>query len=243
MAQAERNGDDESGSLRTCIVTRVRRPPEEMLRFVLDPQGSITPDLARKLPGRGVWVSAHRSAVEAAARKGAFARAFRRPVTVPANLAELIETLMLREIRQSLAIANKAGLVLAGAFQVETALAKSPLALLIQARDGSAQELAKMRRLFFRWPEAAQAPVVDFLDGDQIGLALGRTNVIHAALRPGTAGAAFAARCARLAAFLADQPAAAAGPGEEITDRSRSESAGEIGPDGQNDGRGAGSGT
>jgi len=216
LAKAGEQLDGESGSLRTCIVTRTRHEPDDMIRFVLDPAGSVIPDIKRKLPGRGVWTLARRAAVEEAVRKKAFARSFRQPVETPADLAGLVEQLLLRDALQSLAMANKAGLAVAGAFQVQEALSTGPVEVLLQAGDGSPSGLAKMRQAARRGAEgpdpgpqsaneaAAKPLIVDFLNSDQIGLALGRTNVIHAALKPGAASNAFAARFRRLASFRSE---------------------------------------
>ena len=81
---------------RTCIVTRRQAAPDELIRFVLDPDGTVVADLRRKLPGRGCWVTAERRHVEAAAGKGAFTRAFRRQVAVPADLGGLVDGLLAR---------------------------------------------------------------------------------------------------------------------------------------------------
>lgn len=214
MAKTGEQLDEESGSLRTCIVTRARHSPDSMIRFVLDPSGAVVPDIKRKLPGRGVWTLASSSVVDEAVRKKAFSRAFRQPVETPADLSAMVDQQLLRDALQSLAMANKAGLAVAGAFQVQEALATSPVAVLFQASDGSAGGLSKMRQAARRGgggdgPEPgetvpAKPLIVDFLNSDQIGLALGRTNVIHAALKPGPASNAFAARCRRLASFRSE---------------------------------------
>lgn len=211
---ARQQHDEESGSTRTCIVMRAPLPREQLIRFVLDPEGRVTPDIRAKLPGRGVWVSASKDLVAQAVRKGAFARGFKKPVVVSPDLAEEVEALLLQDARQSLALANKAGLAMAGAFQVETALAKGQVAVLLHASDGSQAEAGKMRQALRRMPKGQargeergepsgeNAILIDFLSSGQIGLALGRTNVIHAALKPGAASEAFARRCARLQIYL-----------------------------------------
>ncbi len=208
--RSEAHSELRDGSARTCVVSRARHDPDDLIRFVLDPDGRVTPDMRRRLPGRGVWVRADRASVALAVRKGAFARAFRQQVVVGEDLPTVVETLLLHSVRQALAIANKAGLALAGAFQVEGAIAKGKAAVLLQASDGSPAELGKMRQAFLRSTAGSQAPIVDFLDSVQIGLALGRTSVIHAALKPGAASAAFAARCQRLSIYRTGIAAAAA---------------------------------
>jgi predicted RNA-binding protein YlxR (DUF448 family) len=215
-------GDDET-SQRTCIVTRARLAPEALLRFVLGPSNEVVPDLRRKLPGRGVWVQATRDAVAEAVRRKAFARGFKAPANAPADLAEQVDALMERDALQSLAMANKAGLALAGAFKVETEIASARPAALIEASDGSPDGARKIAAaLMRRWgEEAAGTPRVELFASSQLDLALGRTNVIHAALRRGAASDAFLARCRRLAAYRAGGMAEA--PADDSADWSQDE--------------------
>jgi predicted RNA-binding protein YlxR (DUF448 family) len=208
MAEARKlmqdEGEDE-GSLRTCVVTRARLAPDELLRFVLSPEGVVTPDLRRKLPGRGVWVETSRDAVVEAIRRKAFTRGFKAPANAPADLPDLVEALLVKDVLQSLAMANKAGQVFAGAFKVEAEIAEKAPAALIEASDGSRDGARKIANaLMRRWPdEAAKTPRIEFFDSSQLDLALGRANVIHAALRKGAASEAFLARCRRLARYRA----------------------------------------
>ncbi len=208
MAEARKlmqdEGEDE-GSLRTCVVTRARLAPDELLRFVLAPEGVVTPDLRRKLPGRGVWVETSRDAVAEAIRRKAFTRGFKAPANASADLPELVEALLTKDVLQSLAMANKAGQVFAGAFKVEAEIAEKAPAALIEASDGSRDGARKIANaLMRRWPdEAAKTPRIEFFDSSQLDLALGRANVIHAALRKGAASEAFLARCRRLARYRA----------------------------------------
>jgi len=111
--------DEERGPVRTCIVTRAERPPEEMIRFVLAPDGTVTPDLRRRLPGRGVWTTATADVVAQAARRKAFDRGFRGKAIVPNDLPARIDRLMEVDCLQSLSLANKAGLVTTGFAKVE----------------------------------------------------------------------------------------------------------------------------
>ena len=115
--------DDETGSERTCIVTRKRSSPETMLRFVRAPDGAVVPDLKRKLPGRGVWLTPNRAIVEAAVKKKVFSRAFKTEAKPSADLAELVDGLLERLARESFSLANTAGQIVAGFGKVEEALA------------------------------------------------------------------------------------------------------------------------
>lgn len=207
-----RRGEDPEGSERTCLVTRAKLPPEALLRFALAPDGTVTPDLRRKLPGRGAWVQASRDAVAEAVRRKAFARGFKAPAQAGADLPDLVDALLTKDALQSLAMANKAGLVFAGAFKVETEIAQRAPAALIEAREAGADGVRKIAAaLLRRWgDEAAATPRVELFDSSQLDLALGRTNVIHAALRKGAASDAFLARCRRLARYRAGGLAEAA---------------------------------
>lgn len=193
----------EAGSLRTCIVTREEHVPDEMIRFVLAPDGTVTPDLRRRLPGRGVWVEARAATVAAAVKKKAFDRAFRSQTQTPADLEARIAALMEADCAQALALANKAGLVTTGFAKVEGQIEAGEIAVLLHASDGGADGKRKLgQALRRRFGEAAPAEMEPF-DSRQMDLALGRTNVIHAALRSGPASAALTAKCKRLLGYRA----------------------------------------
>ena len=181
-----RRDSDESGSERTCVVTGTKDAPEAMLRFALCPDGSVVPDIRRKLPGRGVWTRLSFATVSRAAAKQAFSRAFRAKAEAPASLAETVDELLERDALQFLSIVNKAGLVVAGAFKVESA---------IEAGRGRGADPGERRRSR-RGGEARPAPCargsargletiarVNLFTSRQLDLALGRANVIHAALK------------------------------------------------------------
>ncbi|PSC04867.1 RNA-binding protein [Alsobacter soli] len=201
-SQAEQEGPE-----RTCVATRTVRPPDELIRFVVGPDDQLVPDLKRKLPGRGVWVTASRQAVEEAARKKAFARSLKASVKVPATLADDIERLLERDARDSLSMANKAGQVVAGFSKVEAAIAQG-VAGILQATDAAADGVRKIgQALRRRYGERADAiPVVAALDSSELGLALGRSHVIHAALLEGPAARACLARCRALERYRAGLP-------------------------------------
>ena len=110
----ERQSEAGSDSLRLCAVSRAQRPPEELIRFVLAPDGSIVPDLARRLPGRGVWVAATRDTVAAAVRQKAFAKSLKQQVSMPDDLPGLVERLLVKRVGEALSLTNKAGLLVAG---------------------------------------------------------------------------------------------------------------------------------
>jgi predicted RNA-binding protein YlxR (DUF448 family) len=197
-----------------CAVTRKVRPVDELIRFVVSPSGEAVADLKRKLPGRGMWVSASHTAVAEAGRRNLFARGFRRNVQVSPNLAQDIEALLVRGAVEALAMAAKAGQVVAGFTRVEAALgqhrAQGPKILaLIHASDGAADGIRKLNAHIAQTAgtgaESREFPVVKVLTSAQLDLALGRSNVIHAALLAGPAGKTFLSRCQILVQYrLAD---------------------------------------
>ena len=201
--------DHDGGSERTCIATGAKGSPEAMLRFALAPDGSVVPDIRRKLPGRGVWTSLSADAVRRAAAKGAFARAFRMRADARPDLADAVDALLERDALQALSMAMKAGLVVAGAFKVDSAIEEGRVAALIQASDGAADGAAKREQVLnSRLGEAAGAVGrINLFSSSQLDLALGKANVIHAALKSGAATSAFLARAERLRRFRASADA------------------------------------
>lgn len=196
MARNAYATDDEQGPARTCVATRVVRPVEELIRFVAAPDGSVAPDLQRRLPGRGVWVTARRAAVEEAVRRKAFARGLKAPVRAAPDLADLVDALLAKAAREGLSLANKAGLVISGFAKVEAALARDTIAALVHASDAAPDGVRKLRQALKRryGTDTSAPPVVSALDSSQLDLALGRSHVIHAALLDGPAGRAALAR-------------------------------------------------
>ena len=201
---AKRDPNEESGPERTCAVTGFKGPPEAMLRFALSADGVVTPDLRRRLPGRGAWVRLNAATVRQAAAKQAFARAFRAPAKAAPDLAEEVDRLLEADALQFLSLVNKAGQATTGAAKVEAAIAEGKVVALIHASDGGADGTDKLDRLFRRRNGAAAPPSINIFASRQLDLALGRTNVIHAALIAGAASAAFLAKAERLKQFRAD---------------------------------------
>ena len=190
--------DDEDGPERTCIVTRRKASPDVMIRFVVGPDSAIVPDLRRKLPGRGVWVSAEVAVVEKAIKAQAFARGFKAKVKAEPRLAAEVGDLLERDALQSLAMANKAGLVITGFAKVESALSARGVVALLHASDGGEDGVRKLEGAARRGRDGEDHVVsIKVFTSQQLDLALGRTNVIHAALAEGPAGDAFLTRCRR----------------------------------------------
>jgi len=202
--------EDETGSERTCIVTRKRAAPETMLRFVRSPDGVVVPDLKRKLPGRGVWVTPNRTIVETAVKKKAFARAFKMEAQTPPTLAADVEALLVRSARESFSLANKAGQVVAGFGKVEEALGRGGVLAVIHASDAAEDGVRKVGQLVRRAQEggSGRIKIIALMQSDDLGLALGRSHVIHAALLGGSAAFACLARMEFLGAYRAADSAA-----------------------------------
>lgn len=198
-------GRGRQGAERTCLVTRRTGSPSGMIRFVLAPEGGIVPDLRARLPGRGAWVTATRAAVADAVRRRLFQRAFRtKEAVAPADLAEGIASALRTDLRQSLALAKKAGCVVAGFAKVESAIGdKIGVAALIHASDGSADGRRKLAAALRRRHGDAifHIPIIDDLSNEELDMALGRDHVIHAALVAGAGSNGCLARWRRLRAF------------------------------------------
>lgn len=202
-AGLDRPIEDEDGPTRTCAATRTARPLDELVRFALSPDGVVTPDLRQRLPGRGVWVTARRAAIADAGRKKAFARGFKAPANAPEDLPELVERLLARDALAALSFANKAGATTAGLAKVEAEVGSGRAVALLQACDGGADGAKKLRQAARRAGREEIEPI-DLFTCDELSVALGRENVIHAALARGGATENFLARCRRLRFYRAD---------------------------------------
>src|SRR5512139_961077 len=127
------------GTERTCALSRALKPVSEMIRFVVGPGGDAVPDIKRKLPGRGIWITATRAAIEDAVKRNVFARGFKREVRVARDFAAQVERLLERATLDALAITAKAGLVVGGFAKVEEAIGRNDILALIHASDGAAE--------------------------------------------------------------------------------------------------------
>lgn len=189
----------ESGAERTCLVTKAKGSPDAMIRFVVGPDGIVVPDIRHKLPGRGVWVTARADKIAEAVRRQAFGRGFKAKVTIPEALPEQIDELLTRDCLQALALANKAGQVVSGFMKVEEAIGKSAVGALIHAREAGSDGIRKLTQVQRRrFGDALCLAEINLFTSLQLDLALGRTNVIHAALIDGAASRNFISRCRRL---------------------------------------------
>ncbi|MDX8349353.1 RNA-binding protein [Cognatiyoonia sp. IB215446] len=163
---------------RKCIVTGEVQPKAGLIRFVVGPDNQVVPDVLNKLPGRGMYVTADRAVLDQA-KKGQFARSAKQAVTVPDNLAELVEEQLARRVVDLIALARKAGLAVCGFEKVKGWLAGGEqVRVLVQASDGSERGKTKL------WtPEGAR--YFGCLTSTELGLAFGRQTVIHGALATG----------------------------------------------------------
>lgn len=177
---------------RRCIVTGQGQPARGLIRFVIGPDGAIVPDVARKLPGRGIWVSADRDVLEQAVRKKAFARAARQSVVLPDGLIDLVEQLVLDRVIELLSLARKSAQAVAGYEKCRDLAVRGDMAVLIQAHDGSERGKTKLR------PPAGPDSHIGCLSAQELGFAFARDHVIHAALRAGGLGQAVVEEAARL---------------------------------------------
>ena len=194
--------DAEGSPERTCIVTRAKGLPEDMIRFVVGPGAIVVPDIRRKLPGRGVWVTARAGHVAEAVKRQAFSRGFKTKVVASESLVAEIEALLTKDCLQALSLASKAGQVVSGFAKVEEAIASGAIAGLVHAADCGADGMRKLgQSLRRRYGDERARPRVELFRSGQLDLALGRANVIHAALIEGPASEGFLGRCRKLTLY------------------------------------------
>lgn len=169
----------EQGPLRRCVATSVSLPKDALIRFVVAPDGMLVPDLDHKLPGRGLYVVAERAAIELAVKKKSFARAARRPVTVPDDLGDLLADLLATRCRQHIGLARRAGQAIAGYDRVAEWLKNDRAVLLLQAVDGASGGRAKLAG------KARDIPELAVLTAAELAEPFGRDHIIHVALGRG----------------------------------------------------------
>lgn len=185
--------NDKDDPERKCIATGESQPKAGLIRFVVAPDGMVVPDLLGKLPGRGIHVAADRAALDKAVAKNLFSRAARVQVTVPPDLAAMVEAGLVRRVVDLVAMARKAGIAVTGLEKVKDWLEKDRAAVLIQADDGSERERARLR------PPNGPDSLITCLNAQELGLAFARERAIHAALGAGGLTARVVEEAARLA--------------------------------------------
>jgi len=192
-AAAPEEEEPETGPLRRCIVTREVQPKERMLRFVLGPSREIVPDIAGKLPGRGMWLSARGDVLETALSRGAFMRAARGQVTLPSDLRARIEDGLRGRVRDLLGLARRAGQAVSGWQAGREWLQAGRAGLLVQAKDGSVAERARFG--------GRDLPAVAPLTAAELGVVFGRDHAVHVVVAPGRLADAIRIEAERLAGF------------------------------------------
>ena len=191
---------------RTCIASGETLDEDGLIRFALAPDGVITPDVAAKLPGRGVWTRADRAAIETALKRNAFARGLKKPVTAPPGLADLVERLLARRCLDLLGLAKRAGAIAMGTVQAEEAIRRAPPLWIVEASDGAEDGRRKLARLAFGlWGEEPR--VAGCFSSGEMGVALGRDHVVHAVLLQASMAQRWTVEIGRLAGFRAIIPA------------------------------------
>lgn len=178
MSRGGQPKNREDGPERKCIATGDTQPKHGLVRFVVGPENTVFPDVLGKLPGRGMWVSADRAAIEKAASKGAFARAAKAKVKVPEGLVDEVEKQLARRVVDLISLARKSGDAVAGYEKVKDWLSKEVAEVLIQAIDGSGRGKSKLSTPHY-------GSYIGWLSQSELGLAFGRQTVIHGALASG----------------------------------------------------------
>lgn len=201
---------------RTCAVTRQTASPDLLIRFTYAPSGEVVPDLQQRLPGRGIWVGCRRGLVQQAIKRNAFARGLKADVTTAGDLDLRVDRLLEDAALQWLSLANKAGLVVAGQGKVDNLIASGLAAVLVQANDASEGGRDRLQRKHHAVArDVGRDPMtVEHFNVEQLSLALGRSNVVHAALAEGRATSSFARAAGRLVRYRSETPF---DPGSELS--------------------------
>jgi uncharacterized protein len=196
---------DQDEPERKCIATGESQPKAGLIRFCLDPEGQIVPDILDRLPGRGIYVTADRAAIDKAVKKNLFTRAARQSVKLPEGLADMVHDLVTRRVIDLLSMARKAGQAVTGYEKVKDWLVKGQAATLIQASDGSERGKTKLHA-----PDGDRG-FIGCLTAGEIGLAFGRERAIHAALAAGGLRTRVVQEAAKLAGLRGHLPVLAGG--------------------------------
>ncbi len=188
---------------RRDLVTGEVMPEEKLVRFVAGPDGVVVPDVARKLPGRGLWVEAKRASVDLAARKGGFSRSAKAKLTAPADLSDQVEKLLKLRLLQGLGLARRAGDLTFGFEKAASAIEAGKVAWMVEASDGSADGRRKLLQSARRAAIAGllSPKLLAVFDAEELGLALGLGNVIHLAFLAGRGAERWTVDVERLSGF------------------------------------------
>lgn len=193
---------------RMCIVSRRSLEADLLVRFVAAPDGRLVPDLKRRLPGRGAHVEARREVVELAVKRRIFSRALKQDVSGLETLADDLDALLVRSALGSLGLARKAGQIVTGSAKVDAALRTGKAAASLHASDAAPDGVRKLdgaRHAGEVSGRARPTPMFRLLGADEMSLALGGENVVHAAILPGSAGMALVKRLEALSAYRGEK--------------------------------------
>lgn len=189
----------EAGRERRDIVSGEVTPESRLIRFVAAPDGSVVPDLSRKLPGRGLWVEATRAAVDQAVKRGAFSRAAKTPLKPAADLSDQVDRLLRQRILDRLGLARRAGELTYGFEKAGVAIVNGKVAWMIEASDGAPDGRRKMLQFASRAPSRPR--LLGLFSGDELSLALGLGNVIHLVFLAGRGAKRWTEDVERLSGF------------------------------------------
>jgi len=194
---ADARASRRTGGVRRCIASGEMRPKEALIRFVAAPDGTVVPDLAERLPGRGLWLTAQRDIAETARTKRLFGRTARRSVTAPEALADRLEAMLAKRCTGLLGLANRAGQLVAGFSQVRDWLRSGKAAILVIASDSLGRDAKELERI------GRDLQLVRALTTQEMGSAIGRERIVHMAIAPGRLAGALEREAKRLAGFRA----------------------------------------
>ena len=189
---------------RRDLATNQVMDESRLIRFVAAPDGSVAPDLARKLPGRGMWVAADRASIETAVKKNGFSRAAKTPLKPAADLADVVEKLLFRRCLEQLGLARREGVLISGFEKSAAAIRGGKAAWLIEASDGSADGRGKLMGLVRH--STPRTKVCGAFSAEDLSLALGLENAIHAVLLAGGRADRWTVEVERLAGFRPLRP-------------------------------------
>jgi hypothetical protein len=181
--------------LRRCIATGTIGDRSRLLRFVVHPNGELVPDVASRLPGRGLWLTPRREILENAIARRLFARSARRPVAIPPGLADRVEGMLVQRCCDLIGLARRAGLAVAGLEKVREAVRTEKAGLLVLALDGAEGGRRKMSSL------GRELPVVMVLTAAEMGAIFGRDHVVNVAIGSGTLSRRVIGVAAKIAGF------------------------------------------
>jgi hypothetical protein len=203
---------------RRCIVTNEVLPEAQLIRFVADPDARIVPDIAAKLPGRGLWVRAERETIAKAVSKNLFARASQAQVKADADLPRRTEKLLVAAMLNTLGLARRAGELILGFEKIDAALrGPTPPAVIVEAADAAEDGQRKLQGAAHA--NGRKPFVIGCFTSAELGLALGLENVVHASLKVGRFAERLVFDAGRLQGFRPLKPWAADGfPGREGKD-------------------------